>query len=216
MTPAVSQAELNRTAPGCFGAASIYKATSEACIACVANEACGVKSEETLQVLRKYANVDDLLAQFKRDKIADLPVAIESQATPAVEEPKPIVLPERTTKLARPVFPILSDHDAMLAKMSVKAREQGTSLIKANALDGIRSDLQAGVNPFATRSPKYLRVACDMLINGGFTRASLKAALMDQLGWKDGSAGSHVSIVMSLMVSFGLVAENAGKFERVI
>jgi hypothetical protein len=72
--------------------------------------------------------------------------------------------------------------------------------------------LAKGENPFAENPPKFLNVACDMLLNGGFTKASLKKAFMERLKQSDGTAGSHVSITVAMLLPMNIIVASGKSF----
>lgn len=63
--------------------------------------------------------------------------------------------------------------------------------------------LSMGVNPFDTTPPAFMRVAFGLLLKGAFKRAQLQAAFVEELGWSDSSALSHVSVAVSILVGAG-------------
>jgi len=204
-------------APGCFGSASTYSTDSVVCKACTAYRSCGEAAYERLQALREIVNVKDLLAQHERARLkANL--ASPDPSHPMVTSPIPVRQPdvmnkpiERATPMIKVAFAISVEDqrvlDAIGAK-SVKAKEAATTLCKNNRINDMRAMLPRGRNPFATTGPQYLRIACDMLINGGFTKAMYRARLMQDLAWTDGTAGSHVAVACALLYSFGIMTQD--------
>lgn len=219
-------------APGCFAAASVYGSDSVVCQACPAFSACGEASVKRLQEIRELVDVSDLLKRHAaaRQKAINTqmemmqalrPPARTAPVAPSpipVAQPKPVKEPiERKTTVAKVTFePSPADQAALDAIASkVKVHEQALVLVKGNKFNEMRAMLPKGENPFAVRGPKYLRIACDMLTNGGFTKASLKARLVADLEWTDGTAASHVTIAVMLLYAFGIAAqdqETAGGF----
>jgi len=212
-------------APGCFGAASVYSMDSVVCQQCPAFAQCGETAISNLEEIRQIVDVRDLLARHTAARQRAQNAALRPPAPPApvapspipVAQPKPTTQPvERKTTSARVTFDISDDDQnvlAMIGEKSVKAREQAIVLCKTNKINDMRSMLPKGINPFGESGPKFLLVACDMLLNGGFTKASFKARLMADLEWKDGTAGSHVAITCALLYSFRIItADNTGAF----
>jgi hypothetical protein len=212
-------------APGCFGAASVYSMDSVVCQGCVAFASCGDTAIKNLEALRELVDVRDLLARHAAARVKAQNAALKPPAPPApltpspipVAQPKPTLQPvERKTTSARVTFEISEDDQnvlALIGEKSVKTREQAIVLCKTNKINNMRSMLPKGVNPFVESGPKFLLVACDMLLNGGFTKATLKARLITDLAWTDGTAGSHVAIACALLYSFKIVtADTSGAF----
>jgi hypothetical protein len=55
-----------------------------------------------------------------------------------------------------------------------------------------------GKNPFDASNPRWLTLAGEVLIAGGFTKAQLRERYMKEFGWSEGTAFSRVSIVATL------------------
>lgn len=215
--------EARQQAPGCFGAASVFSMDSQVCQACVAFKDCGDKAIETLEAIKSTINVADILTRHQAARQKALankpkPVApqpIEQSPIP-IAQPKPITKPvERKTAMQRVTFEISEADQAVIMRIgekSVKTKEQAVVLCKQNKINAMRWNLPKGLNPFSTSGPAFLRIACDMLINGGFTKASYKARLVADLSWTDGTAGSHVAIACALLFAFGIVVGKDDSF----
>lgn len=214
---------INQKAPGCFGAASVYGVDSKACQGCVGFAGCGDASMATLQSIRETIDVRDILAKHENARLkseAARKALIRSPRPPAAQprpaQPKPILQPvERQTSMASMRFEISADDQYVLANISAKNDKAGKQAIiwcKANKIRECREELPQGRNPFAVGGSAFMRVACDMLISGGFTRASLKDELMRKLDWTDGTAGSHVSMIVAILASFKLIEIASDRF----
>lgn len=215
--------EARQQAPGCYGAASVYSMDSQVCQACVAFRQCGDEALKTLDSIKSVINVTDLLARHQAARqraqqarvkpAAPQPVA---QSPIPVAQPAPITKPvERKTTVQRVTFAISDDDQAIIMKIgekNVKTKEQAIVLCKTNKVAAMRKDLPQAANPFATSGPAFMRVACNLVLSGGFTKASLKAQLMQDLGWTDGTAASHVAMVCVILFAFGIVKLEGDKF----
>lgn len=215
--------EARQQAPGCYGAASVFSMDSQVCQACVAFQECGDAAIKTLEAIKSTINVTDILARHQAARQKAMAIKVKRQAPQPVEQspipvaqPKPIDKPvERKTAMQRVTFEISGADQAVIMKIgekSVKTKEQAIVLCKQNKINAMRADLPKGVNPFDTSGPSFLRVACDMLLRGGFTKATYKARLMADLAWTDGTAGSHVAIACALLYSFGIVVGKGDGF----
>lgn len=209
-------------APGCFASASVYGADSVVCQACPAYNECGNASLKTLESIRQLVDVRDLMERHKaaRQRVAAR-LAPPGGAKPVVASPIPVSQPaagpiERTTGMIKTTFDASPEDQAtidMLGNKNIKAKEQAITLCKTNRINEMREQLPIQGNPFNTSGPKYLRVACDMLIRGGFTKASFKMRLMEELGWVDTTAGSHVALACALLYSFKIASpDQSGSF----
>lgn len=206
-------------APGCFGAASVFSMDSAVCQGCVAFKECGDAAIETLQAIKTALDVRDLLARHTaaRQRHAAQPSA---PPAPAVDPAPPVAQPKvdqaivRKTPMQRVVFDISAAQQAVIDRITAsnkKAGEQAVSLARNNRINDMHAMLPQRVNPFATSGPGYLRVACDLLLHGGFTKASLKTSLMQAFNWTDGTAASHVTLAMVVLVGFKVADVSSGK-----
>ena len=211
-------------AAGCFGAASVYSTDSTVCQACPAFAACGEKALETLESIRDFVDVRDLLkkhaaARLKvQQRLSPPGLAKPLEASPiAVAQPAPVTEPiERKTAIAKVDLPISPADEAVIQSLSksVKAKEAAISLCKSGKVDAMRADLPVQRNPFATEGPKNLRVACEMLMQGGFTKASLRQRMVEQLGWTNDTAASQVAVGVALLYAFAIaIPDSSGAFK---
>jgi len=209
-------------APGCFGAASVFSMDSAVCQACVAFKECSDASIATLQQIKATIDVRDLLAKHTSARMKhEARLAPKQTPAPTAVSPLPVVQPapvtqpvERKTTMAKVIFEVSADQQNAIARISQankKAGDQATVLCKMNRINEMRSMLPQGQNPFATTGPGFLRVACDHLINGGFTKASLRKSLMETFGWTEATAASHVSIAVAILGGFKIAAGADGK-----
>jgi len=217
-------ATAEQQAPGCFASASVYGADSVVCQACPAYAGCGEESVKTLQEIRQLVDVTDLLARHKaaRARVAHRlsppgkKKPVEPSTVPVSQAPAIVQPLERTTPMVKTVHSISPEDQAtidMLGTKNLKAREQAIVLCKNGKVDDMRSLLPVQGNPFAESGPKYLRVACDMLMRGGFTKAQFKMQLVSELKWGDTTAASHVALACALLYSFKIaVPDSSGAF----
>lgn len=204
---------VEQSAPGCFGAASVFSHDSNVCKACPAFEECAKRSLQRLEDIKGIVNVSDLLMKHARAqkgaaavRLARREQALEQSNAPMVTKPAPKQPVERKTTVAKVTFEIDEDEQAVIARIgNKKAQAQAIVLCKSNLIQIARQELSAGRNPFADTGPRFIAVACDLLIGGGFTKQALKQALMDRLEWTDGTASSHVSIVCALFDAFSII-----------
>lgn len=209
---------VEKMAPGCFAAASVYSMDSAVCQACCAFKECGDASLATLQAIRNTIDVRDLLNRHSaaRQKAA---VSRPIRTEPIEKSPVPVAQPklnkqiERKTPMERVKFAITPDVQAIIARIEAtnkKAADQAAVLCKMNRINDMRSTLPKRINPFAAGGPSYLRVTCDALLNGGFTRASLKQKLVQELSWTEGTAASHVTMAIAVLGAFRIIGKAEG------
>jgi hypothetical protein len=171
---------------------------------------------ETLRKIRHIVNVTDLLKQHEKAKLATRAALREADAKAAAElppsndqPPLPVAV-SRKTEVVDVRFEMTPEDEAVVAVLPVKAQSYALKLLASGELSQIRQGLAAGINALKNK-PGYLQVTVDCLISGGFTRAELREAMRERLGWADTSAGPHVSLAIALFKAFGLVQENDGR-----
>jgi hypothetical protein len=204
-------------APGCFASPSIYAVDSQYCQQCVAYRECGEVMQKTLAELQPIINVQDLIDMHEKARkkmginpAPELPQQVETAF--AVSSPLPQSI-ERKTVVTKVDFEVDQKTMDLIANIgNVKAKAQALVLAKSNMIERSIAALAKGENPFADCPPKFLNVACDLLLNGGFTKAQLKKALMERLGQSDGTAGSHVSITVAMLLPMNIIVANGKAF----
>lgn len=212
---------MTHTAPGCFGAASVFAHDSEVCARCESFSDCSGAAMKTLESIKGIINVDDLMkrhAAAKRkanENLAKRDTEQDAAAPPGNIQAGVQTTPvERKTQVQKVEFELTEDEQAVVAKLPKKASSIAISLLKGGMLDQLREGLSKGENPFTSsqRWPAYLRTAAQALIEGGFTRADLKARFMAEFDWQDTTAGPHVSLVLALLMSFKVIQVQGDKF----
>lgn len=209
-------------APGCFGAASVFSHDSKVCRGCIAFENCGQASLATLDRIQSMMDVRDLLKRHEKAKAkydAEREAAIiatpaeEGEGLPPRREREVPV--ERKTRMTAVNIEVDEESQTVIARIgNKKARDQAIALCKANMIDRVREALTANENPFAERGPGFLRVFCDLLLRGPFTRSQYRERLKADLSWSDGSANSHCAIAQALMTTFGFAAMSGETFQK--
>jgi hypothetical protein len=205
-------------APGCFGAASVFSHDSDICKRCPAFAACADKAVETLAAIKDVICVTDLLTRHKVAKRKAQAVLKAEDERAAKEAPpgnieKPVTLEptERKTPLTKVKIELSAQDESVVATLPVKIRPLAITLISSGATAELRKALQTKDASGVKSVPAWLRIALSALCSGGFTRASLRAALIAELGWTDSTAASHVSMVVALLPTFGATQETDGR-----
>lgn len=206
--------------PGCYGAASVFSHDSATCRACPLFVECSRESLERLQTLSERINVADLIKKHARAQARATPERAErhheteTRDTRVIQRAQPIEPIQRKTKLETVVFEIDPDTQSAIALIgNKKASAQAVTLCKTGTVESIVRDLNAGVNPIPPL-PKWLHIVGNMLCPSPWplTKQSMKAAFMGQLGWKDQTAASHVSIAVALITGLGIAVEEGQEF----
>lgn len=171
-------------APGCFGAALSYSDKAHECITCPYKASCEPEATQRLHALRVSLGVYEI--KKPRPKGKGVP-SLKPKEQPVIVdpeklEPAPEGLPVKVVALIE------------------RVRNRGIDVAAA---------LARGVNPFKDK-PAFLRVACDMLIAGGFDRPTLRTALIQGLEWSYGTANAHVAQVFSAMIALNAAEEIGG------
>lgn len=214
----MAQTDINK--PACFGAATVFSFDSDICRNCVCYDECSNAAKQRLEHIRKVINVDDLLAQHekarkqgKARRAARKAIEQESRPVASPQPQKPVDKPvERTTPIAKVTFEIDKESHSVIAKIpNQKAQAQAVVLCKSNMIEIAKKEFGEGRNPFL-EGPKYLSVAAEALLEGGFTRSTLKERYVKDLGWTESTSASHVSIVVGLLPAFGIIKQEGDLF----
>lgn len=206
--------------PGCFGAASVFSHDSTVCKQCPSFTECAAESLTRLQSMSERIDVSDLIKKHTRAQAIARPnraerhQSDETRDTRIVQRAEPIAPIQRKTRLETVTFEIDdATGDAIALIGNKKASAQALLLCKSMTVDMALKDLNVAVNPFPA-TPKWLHIVGNMLCPSPdpVTKATIKAAFMQQLGWKDQTAASHVSIAIALVTGLGIAEERDSQF----
>lgn len=204
-------------APACFSAASVFSHDSDVCRKCEAFAKCADASMQTLQQIRQIINVEDLLKRHEKAKRVSREALAEEdrrkaeQLPPGNGQAPTMKSAERKTQMVKVVAEITANDDSIIATLPVKPKQVAIALCKNGLMSHIKKDVAAGRNTLAKTGPGFLREAIALLLSGGFSRAELRAALENNLGWQQAAAASHVSIAVSIFTAFGMAQEVEGR-----
>ncbi len=181
--------------PGCFGAATVFRASSEVCTKCGYSTECREESEKTMTAIRELVDSESFMRKIDRAEKQAEKSAVES-----------------VVKSATADIEISQEDMQIIEHLSLKSSIKAKKLCSSGLMQKIREELREGRNALAaTNSPKFVCAALDLLLHGGFTRSELKSRYMSEFGWGDGTAASHVSMVAPILLGFGLAQENSGR-----
>lgn len=206
-------------APACFGSISCFSRDSEYCKQCQAYEACGEKSYETLIAIKEVVNVNDLLREHEKARLAQEAKrramreemnAAKDQSSGGIQPKKPAIV-ERATKVEKVSFEPTPEQEELIIKLPVKAQSFALSLIKSGLVSEIKEGLAKNENAMKEKKPVWLSIAVGKLLGDGYTRSELKATFMEELNWKENTAQSHVSLAFVLLTCFGIAKEESSK-----
>ena len=165
--------------------------------------------------------VRDLLAVFDKStagRAAGAPLtSVEvAPSTPTKESRRDlgmsIPVPARTTKAERVKFSLSQDDKDLINSMPKKQAIKLKRLLETNMDKRAHVELAKGRNPFPRKGAGFLFVATELLLRGGFTRSTLRAGYMQILAWGEGTAFSHVSAAIALLVAMKVAEERGGYF----
>lgn len=216
-------------APGCFASPSVFAMDSKVCGCCIATNECRTASSETLERIRGVINVSDLLKRhekarlvatntsetpYKPEEPETLPTTDNQTLAPVIVTPAPIIpkVVKRKTPTEIVVFYVTGDQETTIQALPKKTGELARQQIKQNLISKIKPALKMGLNSYAETGPKFLRLACDMLLEGGFTRAGLNKRMVKDFGWGTNTSGPHVAQIVGMFVAFDIVQEIGGQF----
>lgn len=194
-------------APGCYGHASVFSHSNSICKACPAFAECGQVVESKLKAFSSKVDVSDHVKRHANGKVAS-GILHELEVEAAVINLRDV--PERKQKVARVKKVLNTAELALMETLPKKVQVEAKKLIAVGTDKVILTDLQSGKNPFPFEGKRYLHVACDLLLKGGFTKSSLRQEYMDRLPWTKETAFSHVSMIISLFTAFGVIKEGKG------
>ena len=208
-----------RNAPACFAAASVFAHDSTVCKACPVFAECAEASLKTLEAIRGVINVEDLIRRHAKARMKAINVEEVAAEEREPEPTGPLMQPvetkpvERKTAAVKVSFDVSPDDSALLFKISnVNAREVAYTIVKTHGIEGIKSALREGRNPYAESGPSFLRVTLQMLLEGGFTKGSLRKRMEVELGWGESTAASQVGQAVGILVAFKIAHEKSSVF----
>ena len=194
-------------APACFGAASVFAHDSLVCRSCHAFDNCSASSYQTLQRIRDTINVSDLLKRHDhargrsgRHPVIDSTLPLRPSNGSLQNAPV-----ERETRIEFMTFQPSKNDQAIIESLPVKPAQLAESFCKRGIIERMRNDLPVGRNPFDDMKPPFMRVVCDLLLAGGFTKIELREAFQKRMEWTESTSRSHVSIVISVLLAFEII-----------
>lgn len=174
----------------CHGDASVFSFASVTCTGCVSFDSCVSSTHDSLLQLNLGAPAKPMLERhvrfvaYKKDKAMRGSVLTGKRA--------------------------LTDDEERIAKtLPSKVASQYRRIVSEGFVPRMKEGLAKGLNPFDRNGYKYLSVAFDALLAGGFTKRELRLNYMGSCGWSEGTAFSAVNMAWHLFSSCGV----AGEFE---
>ncbi len=203
--------------PGCFGAATTFSMDSAICNQCNAKADCEPEALQALERIKGIVRIDDLVKRHRaaRAKAMKELKAKDDEAI-AAAPPGPIATPTPTKPVARVTpaerveFEVSEKHARVISHMPTKAQTFATTLCRRGAIQMLRRN--AAYGKVVPGIPGWLAISMQMLMDGGFTKASLKERFVSELKWGDGTAYSHISLATSLLTGFEIASEANGKY----
>lgn len=102
---------------------------------------------------------------------------------------------------------LTSDQKRLVESMPKKVAAYLMTLWRKGVPERVRECARRGQNPFDCGRFRPAKVAYDMIVNGGFTKQSLRVAYQDSLGWTENAAFSQVSIIWRVFQALEIGAE---------
>ena len=200
--------------PGCLGSVISFDATDEYCKACSYKNYCRDKVGRRLIELRESLDVSDFIREFNIDQARDEEDVIDGGGeVVTARHSKPAS--KRITVKAVTKEQFYQVNQDWIPK---KAKKLMLQMFK-KGIDGrvIHNQLKIGLNPFKNETPVTMRVACELLINGGFEKSELRMALVNNSirQMSSGTAFALVSILTSTLLATKVAYEEEGKFMMV-
>ncbi|CAG9229082.1 hypothetical protein BVI1335_70149 [Burkholderia vietnamiensis] len=177
--------------PSCCGLPSVFSAEAKTCSVCKDRSLCVSACHGMLMSLSSKMDVTTNIAYLERTA-----KVVTAQSTPAS--------PVATTIAAPAVASIkvnltLGEREqSTLAALPAHAAKVLRPMMARGADSRARYRVAQGQNPFDETAQRWLRLAGEMLIAGGFTKAQLRQAFVTEFGWSEGTAFARVSIVVAI------------------
>lgn len=178
-------------APSCHGDASVFSFKSKTCTGCRHFDSCVNITHDFLLQLRPAHEIAVMLERHARYEASKT----DKSAGASVIDGKRDLTPEE---------------EAIAAKLPVKTAPQYRRIVSEGFVPLMKQGLAKGANPFKVDGYKYLHVAFDELLRGGFTKKSLRMRYMQECGWSEGTAFSAVSMIWHLFPACEVAAEVEG------
>ena len=169
-------------APSCHGDPSVFSFKAKTCTGCRHFDSCVNLTHDSLLQLRQAPQITAMLERHARFK--------------AGEQSEPRELTE--------------DEEAIAKKLPVKIAPQYRRIVSEGFIPLMQRGIETGTNPYKPEGYKYLHVAFGLLLQGGFTKKSLRLHYMQECGWSEGTAFSAVSMVWHLFTVTGVAVESDG------
>jgi hypothetical protein len=176
--------------PSCHGDPSTFSFKSKTCTGCRFFDGCVSLTHDTLLQLKVGEAATVMLERharfsaYKAQKSGECVVAGKRALTPAEEE--------------------------VAKSLPVKTAVQYRRIVSEGFVPLMKQGVASGINPFKQEGYKYLSVAFDVLLAGGFTKKSLRLHYMTECGWSEGTAFSAVSMIWHLFAVAGCAVEESG------
>lgn len=174
--------------PSCHGDPSVFSFASTTCTSCKNFDSCVGTTHDSLLQLKPAGAITVLLERhvrfnrYREDK--------EHRAS--------VITGKRE----------LTDEEEVTAKrLPVKVASQYRRIVSEGFIPLMVKGLAKTSNPFDTNGYKYLSVAFDQLLRGGFTKRSLRLHYMEKCGWSESTAFSAVNMVWHLFTACGVASE---------
>lgn len=181
--------------PGCFGYSTTYTEGHAACEACPFGAECKTEASEMARRLREELGVDAILKRRRQQ-------APSATSTPAAKVTIPV-----TPKPAAPKTKTVSEG---FNSGNKKADDALATWERKNL--AVRERIARNENPFVT--PAWAKVAVDHLLEKrSASKSELRELFQSKLGWRDGAASSHVSILSAAFGALGIADVSSNKIE---
>lgn len=197
-----------KSKPRCFGLPSSYHQGTKTCRGCPERTECESVSYDRLHGLKSsgFDAGDDVLARFQDRSLAGF------RPHRQIEIHLTVKPPTRQVKAEKYENALTQEDITALQSVPYTVAEKVQRMMSSNQDRIARAALKEGRNPFPIDGSRHLHVACDALLQGGFTKRGLRQRFMDQLGWGENTAFSHVSLVVSMFLLFKFVKQENDNF----
>lgn len=186
-------------APGCFGLAAAYSEKSPTCALCRWNKPCSLRAAAMMATLRSKMGVA-ATAKVSVKSVKESPGESLPIAGDAVREVLATATAKTETRAPSASNALSKNSQKLVARLG----RVGVPLL---------ATLEGGANPFDA-GPEFLRVACNMIMAGPFTRRQFRDTFMASGKVTEGTASSHVAFTIPALVHLGVIEESNGTITR--
>lgn len=189
--------------PACFGMPSCRSVGSDACTACQYDRQCQENCLVILQNIHQTIDVSDVINKISRQLEKSRVITEEKSVVVSDYIPQTAV----RTEVEKVEFEPTEQEMLLIDKLNPTARKFAMTLCKKGLIDKIKIGVINGKNSLNDFNIKWLQIALQCLIDGGFTKSDLAQRYINDLQWTENTARNHVSLAVRIFCIFGIATD---------